>query len=1848
MAVTSTQRWTALALGAAAIVGLTIYGIVWLRDHSEEKKNDPPVVQPKSEPDKPKLVQLPANIERVLEPKPADGMRHQLTRPWSSGKIYFTQEPMTFNIQRDYDQRLAIEVENRSKEGLKIVAEIGRLDDGLLGDFSGLGSADHALELAAGAKHQLSLHLFAQDARRSIYHSYLVIRDAGRKEVLATAPLVVQVPLPSFALRTELGPPDPGTLARELTITNDGGPLTDLAVALGESLVGKAFLQPSVDHAYLVNGQQLKVAIHPRLSTSFKNLGGDLVIRAAGQEKKVAVRIDLPTGKSVFVAHSFSTTSDHAAGSYCTNNPNTNTPIGGPTANKQPCPKSKADCFGLPAGNERISEPGVPRLYKNNVAQHTVTQEYVNAHPDEDIRIHYGIDFTSRVFGKDKKGKPTTEVKKMDFTACVEGKVTGLSGGTWNTISVTLSNGNVIQYLHASAVKVKVGDDVTPDTVLGVTGDSGSPGRVHLHVQAKDKNGKYIDPDCAIADKPNESMPTLPKKATPKKGGASPPAAKGGKGKGKGGAGTAAPKPPSKAHADFPAHAPMASASPFRPNPIVNAPRGGVVRPAYALYRNNIYDNNAPEAMSVYADGAAGTSVLLQTWHSDRDHEMGMRRIWVGAWDRLTGKNIVAPRPLCDEGLVQWPALLALPGQRALVVWETVPRRPTQIGNDGVPALAYSVSDPGYLNWSAPTLIPDTQKDDLGNFDPVPVVDAKGNIVLVWQHGVGSDARVMFARSSNQGAITFAAPMTAQGLPAGASRPVPRFDSQGALHLVFEAPADPGMAVYHAVSKDGGAAFAAVQRLSPVKIDAGEADLLSAGKSLHAVFRSGASRQSRIEYTSSQDQGKTWAPPLPVTGDDIYAEYPSLFQRADGKVGVEFYGDKRGPIEKKPRCCNGASEGHSSLKRFETVYESGKWTAPGRLLTNFPAVESAWLQVDFRLRTPRTLYKPHDLSILVNGVEVVAQTGVIPEGTYLVPIDPALLHVDENGLAHNMIGLRTRHMNPGSYQTAADFRLLARHSFLERLVVASDQKEADALLAQETPRINHDRPDVGLFVPETASAIPALPKKDEKVTVKLVLGNLGEACAKNTKIEVFDEPPSNDGKPRGKPLGAKVDCEKLKPMEFRDITVEFPFGGKEHYYIVAQVEGTDFDLNNNLHVISFATFKPPTYSPLPFNPTQELTVELADDTAPPYRCRILSADKQEEVAVLEWGQLKGAVPTGKYQLALTRHEKDRELLFPDVIEHTAGQNQRVVLRTAIEVAVPEWAARQTFTIELPGKLRTPIFKWDVVKAGKPDEVVQTQYGWQPVMLVPPGEYQVAVTVLGTSEKDQRFLWPTVVKIAQDEHVVLNLDSGIILEAPRWAGPLWRWDRVPDAKGKGTTTVGVGPVFRWEVTPASKSDEIVRWHYGTSPVMLLPPGEYRVAIKPTYLENRRLLWPQVLKVEAGAATVLSLDSGLRVELPSQASEGYRWYAANAHKPGEVLMLQDPRHEEMLLPPGKYRVGIQPIADKGETLLWPDEVEVKAGASRVLKLASGLRITAGDKAREGEFRVLDAAGKKSIQWGVGFGTIHPLPPGKYTVLARDGKAAIWLSTKTPVEIDKDQVAELKLGELMARSGKDADQERAEALALIDRAAKAVGDPDKLNQYKAFTWKSKTTSGADTVSHSEHAAQWPDRFRSVNVSEFKGQKFKSVIVQNGTKIWQKTNDMPATLLPANADALAHMQVVWWVFNPALLKTQPNLVLLGESDVQGRPALGLAAAEKDRPEVRLFFDKESGLLVKSEMRRTYEGLPMPLVMETLYGDYKEAGGIRFPMLWTSIHNGKRIGESRCSEFTPLQKLDDKLFGEP
>ncbi len=158
----------------------------------------------------------------------------------------------------------------------------------------------------------------------------------------------------------------------------------------------------------------------------------------------------------------------------------------------------EAKQFGL-GDNVRISEFLVERAYLNDNAGTVVTIDANTKLDPKTIRYiatHRGIDFSSRADGA---------VVSLPITAGTSGKAWAIPGSEWNTINVYNPKTKIIvQYLHNASVAPALADctaqkpcPVERDTVIGSTGNVGSQG-IHLHLQVKDMDGRYLDPDCAF------------------------------------------------------------------------------------------------------------------------------------------------------------------------------------------------------------------------------------------------------------------------------------------------------------------------------------------------------------------------------------------------------------------------------------------------------------------------------------------------------------------------------------------------------------------------------------------------------------------------------------------------------------------------------------------------------------------------------------------------------------------------------------------------------------------------------------------------------------------------------------------------------------------------------------------------------------------------------------------------------------------------------------------------------------------------------------------------------------------------------------------------------------------------------------------------------------------------------------------------------------------------------------------------------------------------------------------------------------------------------------------------------
>ena len=107
--------------------------------------------------------------------------------------------------------------------------------------------------------------------------------------------------------------------------------------------------------------------------------------------------------------------------------------------------------------------------------------------------------------------------------------------------------------------------------------------------------------------------------------------------------------------------------------------------------------------------------------------------------------------------------------------------------------------------------------------------------------------------------------------------------------------------------------------------------------------------------------------------------------------------------------------------------------------------------------------------------------------------------------------------------------------------------------------------------------------------------------------------------------------------------------------------------------------------------------------------------------------------------------------------------------------------------------------------------------------------------------------------------------------------------------------------------------------------------------------------------------------------------------------------------------------------------------------------------------------------------------------------------------------------------------------------------------------------------------------------------------------------------------------------------------LAPLPEIKVDNRPAVGVKVSHKNRADVMLYFDKTSGMMIKSEYPvKSPEQKGKEVKQEAFHSEYKEVAGVQFPMKIVLKRDGKLFVEAENFDVKPVEKLDNKVFGKP
>ncbi len=229
-------------------------------------------------------------------------------------------------------------------------------------------------------------------------------------------------------------------------------------------------------------------------------------------------------------------------------------------------------------------------------------------------------------------------------------------------------------------------------------------------------------------------------------------------------------------------------------------------------------------------------------------------------------------------------------------------------------------------------------------------------------------------------------------------------------------------------------------------------------------------------------------------------------------------------------------------------------------------------------------------------------------------------------------------------------------------------------------------------------------------------------------------------------------------------------------------------------------------------------------------------------------------------------------------------------------------------------------------------------------------------------------------------------------------------------------------------------------------------------------------------------------------------------------------------------------------------------------------------------------------------------------------------------------------------LARPGRSADADSPQA--VIDKALKASGGRDVLEKYKGQTWKEKGNyhgMGNAQAYTGTFAFQWPDKYKMDIEGAF-------TIVVDGNKGWVtaggQTMEMSKEQLANTREDLYAERVISLV---PLKDKAYKLAPLGEMKIGEHMAVGVKVAREGHKVVNLWFDKDSGLLVKSETTtKAEEQGGKEVNQESVYSDYKEIKGMKIASKTVIKRDGKLYVEAENYDIEPQESLPAATFAKP
>lgn len=217
-----------------------------------------------------------------------------------------------------------------------------------------------------------------------------------------------------------------------------------------------------------------------------------------------------------------------------------------------------------------------------------------------------------------------------------------------------------------------------------------------------------------------------------------------------------------------------------------------------------------------------------------------------------------------------------------------------------------------------------------------------------------------------------------------------------------------------------------------------------------------------------------------------------------------------------------------------------------------------------------------------------------------------------------------------------------------------------------------------------------------------------------------------------------------------------------------------------------------------------------------------------------------------------------------------------------------------------------------------------------------------------------------------------------------------------------------------------------------------------------------------------------------------------------------------------------------------------------------------------------------------------------------------------------------------------------------AIVEKAIKAHGGAAALDKYKAHRVQfagTVTAMGMELEMKGQLLAVWPDKIKVKATLSVGGQEVPLEQIINGKSFRMSIGGNVIPIPDEQVeDGLASAYAASLGRLTPLLTADYTLKSAAAATVDGKKAIGVLVTRKDRPDVTMHFDADTGRHVQTTRKGLAEdGSEVDRV--TVHSDYRLVDGLQVSHKETVTVGGKKSTELTTEKYEPLDKLDASEF---